>query len=25
VPICTSGAIVLPKKEEFEKYVEYLD
>jgi NAD-dependent dihydropyrimidine dehydrogenase PreA subunit len=25
VPICTSGAIVLPKKEDFEKYVEYLD
>lgn len=25
VPICTSGAITLPPKEEFEKYVEYLD
>jgi len=25
VPICTSGAITLPKKEDFEKYVEYLD
>lgn len=25
VPICTSGAIVMPPKEEFEKYVEYVD
>lgn len=25
VPICTSGAITLPKKKDFEKYVEYLD
>lgn len=25
VPICTSGAITLPNKEDFEKYVEYLD
>lgn len=25
VPICTSGAIILPPKEEFEKFVEYLD
>lgn len=25
VPICTSGAIILPPKEEFERYVEYLD
>jgi NAD-dependent dihydropyrimidine dehydrogenase PreA subunit len=25
VPICTSGAITLPPKEEFERYVEYLD
>ncbi len=25
VPICTSGAIVMPKKEDFEKYVEYVD
>ncbi|TCD48296.1 4Fe-4S ferredoxin [Chlorobium sp. N1] len=25
VPICTSGAITLPDKADFEKYVEYLD
>ncbi|MEC9486111.1 MAG: ferredoxin family protein [Prosthecochloris sp.] len=25
VPICTSGAIKLPPKEDFEKYVEYVD
>ena len=25
VPVCTSGAIVLPPKEEFEHFVEYLD
>jgi NAD-dependent dihydropyrimidine dehydrogenase PreA subunit len=25
VPICTSGAIVMPGKEEFEKYVEYVE
>lgn len=25
VPICTSGAITMPSKEEFEKYVEYVD
>ena len=25
VPICTSGAIVLPPKEKFEHFVEYLD
>ncbi len=25
VPVCTSGAIVLPQKEEFEHFVEYLD
>ena len=25
VPICTSGAIILPPKEEFEHFVEYLD
>lgn len=25
VPICTSGAITLPPKEEFERFVEYLD
>jgi NAD-dependent dihydropyrimidine dehydrogenase PreA subunit len=25
VPICTSGAITLPPKEEFEHFVEYLD
>jgi NAD-dependent dihydropyrimidine dehydrogenase PreA subunit len=25
VPICTSGAIVLPKKEDFEHFVEYVD
>ena len=25
VPICTSGAIVLPPREEFEHFVEYLD
>lgn len=25
VPICTSGAIVMPPKEEFEKFVEYVD
>ncbi|NTV92934.1 MAG: ferredoxin family protein [Chlorobiaceae bacterium] len=25
VPICTSGAIILPPKEDFERYVEYLD
>jgi NAD-dependent dihydropyrimidine dehydrogenase PreA subunit len=25
VPICTSGAIILPPKEEFEHYVEYID
>jgi NAD-dependent dihydropyrimidine dehydrogenase PreA subunit len=25
VPICTSGAIVLPRKEDFEHFVEYLD
>ena len=25
VPICTSGAIVLPKKEDFENFVEYVD
>jgi hypothetical protein len=25
VPVCTSGAIVLPPKEDFEHFVEYLD
>ena len=25
VPICTSGAIKLPPKEDFEKYIEYVD
>jgi NAD-dependent dihydropyrimidine dehydrogenase PreA subunit len=25
VPICTSGAIVMPPREEFEKFVEYVD
>lgn len=25
VPICTSGAIVMPRKEDFEHYVEYVD
>jgi NAD-dependent dihydropyrimidine dehydrogenase PreA subunit len=25
VPICTSGAIKLPRKEDFERFVEYLD
>ncbi|NTV97771.1 MAG: ferredoxin family protein [Chlorobiaceae bacterium] len=25
VPICTSGAIRMPKKEDFEKFVEYVD
>ena len=25
VPICTSGAIILPPKEEFEHFVEYID
>jgi NAD-dependent dihydropyrimidine dehydrogenase PreA subunit len=25
VPICTSGAIVMPAKEDFEKYVEYVE
>ncbi|NHQ59829.1 ferredoxin family protein [Chlorobium sp. BLA1] len=25
VPICTSGAIILPPKEEFEQFVEYID
>ena len=25
VPICTSGAIKLPRKEDFEKFVEYFD
>ena len=25
VPICTSGAIVMPPKEDFEKFVEYVD
>lgn len=25
VPVCTSGAIILPPKEEFERFVEYLD
>ncbi len=25
VPVCTSGGITLPKKEDFEKYVEYVD
>jgi NAD-dependent dihydropyrimidine dehydrogenase PreA subunit len=25
VPICTSGGITLPPKEEFERYIEYID
>ena len=25
VPICTSGAIILPRQEDFEKFVEYVD